>query len=563
MDFAVLVSAGNSLMRKPHLQSILLEWTGSIILSCTSGLACLVQFASRFTNMPSSLLANDHHRTFRRNVICFSMCFLSVVLSVPGSIIGSVAASDRLASLEVPAERRPYHVRLLVAFDPTSFDSTARQIQLRDIHQTTRRCVGELWAFEATEISWLDPVSEQGLVRLDRSVLEKHRPGDSADVWFVAAIETLPVGKRVSVRSWQPEIQIESIVKSTVVHDERDLTIALIRLCRDLFRPMGIVVQVNDRSVQIRLNGGEYITPDPTFSQLSPDEVLIPMLAYRNKDHVIEKLQVIPWTYLTVDEVDGSRVVGTVQSGLKLALGGKKRGRIDTLVVAVRPQFEATRIQLVTQSKPQLPLVAHRIEVRTEAVIPRVTEEHPEIDPASTLINEKLTDRRGFSKISVEPDYSLVWLFAFSGQHMLARVPFVPGAAAEIRFEVPDDATRLAAEADLQMLQGEVIDAVALRNTAIATIRAAAKKDDWSTVSQKLTLLKQQSSSSSLVDRLIAVRVAGVAAAKANRDKAAETRINRMCDEAVALIKVHLGEEKVRLLTEEMDALQSADVEPK
>jgi hypothetical protein len=252
-----------------------------------------------------------------------------------------------------------------------------------------------------------------------------------------------------------------------------------------------------------------------------------------------------------------------VQSGLKLALGGKKRGRIDTLVVAVRPQFEATRIQLVTQSKPQLPLVAHRIEVRTEAVIPRVTEEHPEIDPASTLINEKLTDRRGFSRISVEPDYPLVWLFAFSGQHMLARVPFVPGAAAEIRFEVPDDATRLAAEADLQMLQGEVIDAVALRNTAIATIRAAAKKDDWSTVSQKLTLLKQQSSSSSLVDRLIAVRVAGVASAKANRDKAAETRINRMCDEAVALIKVHLGEEKVRLLTEEMDALQSADVEPK
>jgi hypothetical protein len=393
--------------------------------------------------------------------------------------------------------------------------------------------------------------------------VEKHRPGESADVWFVAAVETLPVGKRVSVRSWQPEVQTESVVASTVVQDERDLAIALVRLCRDLFRPMGIVVQDNDRSVQIRLKGGELITPDPTFSQLSPDEVLIPMLAYRNKDHVIEKLQVIPWTYLTVDEVDGSRVVGTVQSGLKLALGGKKRGRIDTLVVALRPQFESTRIQLVTQSKPQLPLVAHRLEVRTEAMIPRVTEEHPEIDPASTLIDEKLTDRRGLTRISVEPNHPLVWLFAYSGQHILARVPFVPGAAAEVRFEVPDDATRLAAEADLQMLQGEVIDAVALRNTAISTIRAAAKKDDWQTVDQKLTLLKQQASSNSLVDRLVAVRVAGVAAAKAGRDRAAETRINRMCDEAVALIKAHLGEEKVRLLSEEMDALKSADVEPK
>ncbi|MEI8018412.1 MAG: hypothetical protein WCH39_09425, partial [Schlesneria sp.] len=474
-----------------------------------------------------------------------------------------VAAADHPALSDLPAERRPYDVRLLVAFDPTSFDSTARQMSLREIQQTTRRCVGDLWAFEATEIAWLDPVSERGLVRLDRSVVEKHRPGESADVWFVAAVETLPVGKRVSVRSWQPEVQTESVVASTVVQDERDLAIALVRLCRDLFRPMGIVVQVNDRSVQIRLKGGELITPDPTFSQLSPEEVLIPMLAYRNKDHVIEKLQVIPWTYLTVDEVDGSRVVGTVQSGLKLALGGKKRGRIDTLVVALRPQFESTRIQLVTQSKPQLPLVAHRLEVRTEAMIPRVTEEHPEIDPASTLIDEKLTDRRGLTRISVEPNHPLVWLFAYSGQHMLARVPFVPGAAAEVRFEVPDDATRLAAEADLQMLQGEVIDAVALRNTAISTIRAAAKKDDWQTVDQKLTLLKQQASSNSLVDRLVAVRVAGVAAAKAGRDRAAETRINRMCDEAVALIKAHLGEEKVRLLSEEMDALKSADVEPK
>ena len=546
-------------MRKSHLQS---KSGASARRSVRSGIlwpTYFVKFVTPLTNKSRPRVASNNHLDFRRKLICFSIFFLSVA----GSIIGSVAAADHPVVSDVPAERRPYDVRLLVAFDPTSFDSTARQMSLHDIQQTTRRCVGDLWAFEATEISWLDPVSERGLVRLDRSVIEKHRPGESADVWFVAAVEILPVGKRVSMRSWQPEVQTESVVASTVVQDERDLAIALIRLCRDLFRPMGIVVQVNDRSVQIRLKGGELITPDPTFSQLSPDEVLIPMLAYRNKDHVIEKLQVIPWTYLTVDEVDGSRVVATVQSGLKLALGGKKRGRIDTLVVALRPQFEATRIQLVTQSKPQLPLVAHRLEVRTEAMIPRVTEEHPEIDPASTLIDEKLTDRRGLTRISVEPNHPLVWLFAYSGQHLLARVPFVPGAAAEVRFEVPDDATRLAAEADLQMLQGEVIDAVALRNTAISTIRAAAKKDDWQTVDQKLTLLKQQVSSNSLVDRLIAVRVAGVAAAKASRDRAAETRINRMCDEAVALIKAHLGEEKVRLLSEEMDALKSADVEPK
>ena len=491
------------------------------------------------------------------------ICLAIFLISIMECTIGSIAADEQAASLEIPAERRPYHVQLLVAFDLTSFDSIARQKHLREIQQTTQRCVGDLWAVETTEISWLDPVSEQGLARLGYSVLEKHLDAKPADVVFAAVVESRPVGKRVSVRSWQPEVQTESQVVSTDVRDDRDLAVALIRLCRDLFRPMGIVVQASDRSIQIQLRGGELSSPDLSFAQLSTNDVLIPLLAYRNKDHSIEKLQAIPWTYLKVDEVDGSRVVTTVQSGLKLALGGKKRNRIDTLVVAIRPQFESTRIQLVTQSKPQLPLVAHRLELRTAAIIPRVTDEHPDADPSSTLIDEKLTDRRGLARIYAEPNHPVVWLFAYSGQHLLARVPFVPGATREVRFEVPDDATRLAAEADLQMLQGEVIDAVALRNTAISTIRAAAKKADWSTVNQKMELLKQQESSSTLIDRLLAVRVAAVAATKANRDKAAEARINRMCDDAVALIKAHLDEEKVRILSEEMDTLKNAEVEPK
>ena len=155
----------------------------------------------------------------------------------------------------------------------------------------------------------------------------------------------------------------------------------------------------------------------------------------------------------------------------------------------------------------------------------------------------------------------MVWLFAYSGQHLLAKVPFVPGAVSAARLEVPDDASRLAAEADLQMLQCEVIDAVALRNTAIATIRAAAKKDDWKTVNQKLALLKQQQSAATLLERLTAVRVAGTTAARAARDKVVEVRINRMCDESAALVNTHLGSEKIRILSEEMEALQNAEVE--
>jgi hypothetical protein len=472
------------------------------------------------------------------------------------------AADPPLAAVDVvPLERRPYDIRLLVAYDSQSFDGPTQEANLREIRQTGLRCLGDLWSLKVSSISWLGPVSENGIKRLSRTVVEQHYPDETPDIWFVAAVETRPVGLRVTVRSWQPEVQSETDPESIDLIDSRDLAVSLIRLCYSLFRPMGIVEQVEDRSVRIRLRAGELSTPDPSFIQLAEDDVLVPMLAYRNKDKIIEKRQTIPWTYVTVDRVEGSTVQGTVQSGLRLSMGGKKRGRIDTLVVAVRPQHDATRISLLTQTRPPVPLVAHRLEVRTRSVIPRPTEEHPEIDPAATMLSDEMTDRRGMAVVTRDSENPLVWLFAFSGQHLLAKVPCVPGLVVDLRLEVPDDATRLAAEADLQMLQGEVIDAVALRNTAIATIRAAAKKDDWKTVNHKLELLKEQKSVDTLLDRLTAVRVAGTAAAKANKDKTAEARIRRMCDESAALINAHLANDKVRLLTEEMEALQNATVE--
>jgi len=478
------------------------------------------------------------------------------------ALSGTLFSEERTDPQEsLSTERRPYSVRLLVAFDPLGFDEGAVEASLQDIHQTAIRGIGDVWSLQANKITWINPTSKQGLERVDWSVVDKHRDGQQADIWMAATVESRRTGLQISVRSWQPEVQSETRIISADLQDSRDLAVTLLGLCRNLFRPMGIVEQVEDRVVRIRLRAGELSSADSGFDQLISGEVFVPLLAYRNKSKVIEKLQEIPWTFITVDHAEGSTVMGSVQSGLRLALGGKKRGRIDTLVVALRPQNDATRLELFSQTKPPIPLAAHRLEIRTQSVIPRPTEEHPEIDPASTLLKEKLTDRKGTTVIAREPGSTLVWLFAYSGQHLLAKVPFVPGSTPSARLEVPDDASRLAAEADLQMLQGEVIDAVALRNTAIATIRAAAKKDDWITVNQKLALLQEQQSAGSLLERLTAVRVAGVAAAKAGRDKVAEVRIHRMCDDAANLVKTHLANDKVRLLAEEMDALQNAETE--
>lgn len=474
-----------------------------------------------------------------------------------------IACSDENpgAVERTPLERRPYQVRILVAFDPTASDQSSSQAVLRDLEQSANRCIGEMWSLKVSDVDWLGKNPSRGLQRLTEASLLERFPEDLVDVWFVASIQSLSVGSRVSVRSWQPEVRFESVPMNADVQDAREIPNVLLTLCRTLMRPMGVVDSVNQQSVRVRLRAGELAPPDSSFAQLTSQDLLVPILAFRNKDNQIERLQTIPWSYIAVEEIDGGAINGTIRSGLRLALGGRRRGRVDTLVLAVRPQYASTQIELATQAKSSIPLVAHRIEVRTSFTNYQATKDHPKIDPKATLLEECLTDRLGRTRVTATGDHRLVWLFAFSGDHLLARVPFVTGSVPFVRFEVPDDSVRLNVEADLQMIQGEVIDAVALRNTAIAAARAAAKKNDWITVDQKLALLRRQQDVGTLNDRLGAIRVAGTEAAKARKDRVGEIRINRICDDTDTLIKAHLGEEKVRLLVEEMEQLKKVERE--
>lgn len=489
-------------------------------------------------------------------------CLFAACVPLLMSAVG-VAQETSSPVEELPLERSPYNVRMLIAFDHDAVEGGGRRQLIDAFRMNVDRCLGDLWKLKTDEIDWLSPCNARGLERLNWQLISSHYPNDEADVWFVATVESRAAGSRVSVRSWQPEVGFDTVPVSHEVLDSREIPISLLRSVRDLFRPMGIVEQVNERAVRTRLRGGEIAPPDLSFQQLATGDLLQPILAYRDKNRKIERLQSIPWTYVKVDEVDGSTVMGTVQSGLRMSLGGKKRGRIDTLMVAMKPQYLSTTIELATQTRPSLALGAHRLELRSEPIIPRRTDSTPDADPRSTLLGEVFTDRRGIAKVTLVSDHRMVWLFIFSGDNQLARVPLIPGLEPRVRLEVPDDSTRLAAEADLQMLQGEVIDAVALRNTAFATIRAASKRDDWNVVNQKLTLLKKAQPGGYFLDRLNAVRVAGTSVAQRRKDKISETRINRICDDTATLIKAHLSEEKIRLLVEEMDALQSSSAAAK
>ena len=64
-----------------------------------------------------------------------------------------------------------------------------------------------------------------------------------------------------------------------------------------------------------------------------------------------------------------------------------------------------------------------------------------------------------------------------------------------------------------------------------------------------------------ILDRLAAIRVPAVNAAKARKDRGAEARINRLCDEMATLIRQYLSEDRIKQLNEEAAELRKADAE--
>lgn len=457
---------------------------------------------------------------------------------------------------ELPLELSPYRVHVSVAFDSPMISAAGRQELLEELRQGANRCVGSPWQLIVDEATWLRPASTAGLARLNiTKVIDCAGPEIGLfDVWQVVGVQPAGAGWRIAVRSWQPAMAVESEVISAECFDRAELAMTILRMLFAEFRPIGIVDNVDGKQARVLLKAGALAVSDDSFALSTATRLFAPVLASHKRDRTIERFQPIPWTFLSVTAVDGARLNCDIHSGLRSALGGKKSGKVETLAIGVKVAFPTSQLELATQAKPSLPLVAHRIELRKSAEIPKPDETQ---DHDDRLIKVLLTDRRGQVVIQAASTEEVVWLFAYSGNHLLARVPAIPGSFPTMRLEVPDDSARLAAESELYMLQGELIEAVAARNTAAASVRLAVKKNDAVRAKQAVAELKKLPDAQVFLDRVTAIRVPSLKLAQSRKDRAGEARIKRMCDEMTELIKQYLSEDKRLAVLEELKELFS------
>ncbi len=469
------------------------------------------------------------------------------------------------ATAPVPLESRPYRIRIFLAEDNPGKTRLATELP-----PALDRSVGALWRTTISPLTDVVRIDAEALARWTESDLAEKLTADEADTWFFVMTYEQGPQQAVALRTWQPRFDWLSPVQTASWYEPRETSARVVQMCWNLFRPQILIEHVDKNAARIRIPAGDLRPADPAFELLRAGDCLVPWLFYYDREKTLKRRQELPWTYVRIDETSGPLGQATVLSGLRSALGGKTRGRIDRVAVLAKSLYPQTRLRLSVQNQPARFLPGYQLELRPK--LPERAPAHEAATPDSAAESEPtaqvseageepvkvLTDRNGEVQLAPLFAHPLSWIYVNSGELLLARVPFVIGSHPSLNLEVPDDSVRLKVEGDLRAFENELINLVAQRNTLIATMRAAAKQAKWDQVKLLRRDLDKLPAHDAFEKKLTAIRVLAVQEAQTRKDRTGEIRITRLCNKAAELINRYLDPEKLRLIKDEIDELQKA-----
>lgn len=448
---------------------------------------------------------------------------------------------------------RPYRIRIELAYATdcrlTEFDR--QQIQSR-LPQFIERSAGEKWALTSTGSDenaagiyvndWLPLPTVAGLNRLSTEAILKHYPTQAFDKLFLLTVESAGIGFQLSGREFDVDSQqLGPLVKKTT-YARPFLAETSFQICRDLFSAVVTIESVEGDQAIVSEQGSQYPTPDPAIGTLQKQDFFVPFFRYLNRNREVKNIQMIPWTYLILEEVDRKHARCSISSGLRGILSGSRR-RVEMQAIRVEPHYPATRLSLVPRGTAAQSYAGMRVqlsplnpqEVRQLQIAAKKESEEtgkPVSFEKEYITGELLTNRNGTITVSTNPDEPLIWLYVRSGKALVANVPYIPGIAPRAAIQVPDDRIRLGLEGDLAVLNGELIEAVAALSMQMSRIRKWAKNNEWKKVDSGIRELESGiSPRKTFQDKLTVIRVTATEAAQEQKNRAAESRIASLCRE--------------------------------
>ena len=293
------------------------------------------------------------------------------------------------------------------------------------------------------------------------------------DKLIIVRIRKVNSSYEVSARELDIYTRQWGAVISQMVDDRQRLHWAVYKTVSQAFMPLCRIHHVVNKSVDVRVRAaelarrieftedGELINEANTDSPawVKPNDILQPIVRRSDRlKRVSDKsIKPVEWTYLTIEDHQGSRLACHAFEARRASLEGRSGYLIKKLALVIRPPKRSTRIKLVSKEENK-PLAGYQI---WEKNLDNLEED-------AVLIGQ--SDWRGI--FDVEPnEKNLRVLLIKNGSRGLARLPVIPGLYTEKSAEMPDDEARLYAEGVINGLQKELLDTVARREVYVVQIK--------------------------------------------------------------------------------------------
>ncbi len=333
------------------------------------------------------------------------------------------------------------------------------------------------------------------------------------------------------------------------------------------FAPLARIEEADLRNAKLRIRAGGLIVGEEHPARMLIGDVLQPYVRRDDRNGVPTLLQNIPWTYVAVAESDGVNAQGSIFTGIRSPLAGRKNKRTRKIGLRVRPASEATDLQMSilrdrntripgaevyrrTPGGEDLTLVARsdwrgvtHIEEKTNPVafydlVTPASKGEP--TPASVDPNAKP------AKATLALRAPLYLYYVKHGNTLLARLPLVTGLNPVELAELPDDRRRLEAEAFVKGIQSEILDLVARRQILASRIKQKVEEKSKAAALPLLKELQNEKSYDTMSESLDAIQRRILSGDRGPIPAVSQKRIDQMFNLTRQMLQRYLQDTLVR-----------------
>jgi hypothetical protein len=444
-----------------------------------------------------------------------------------------------------PVAEDPYDVVINLTVPSHRSMTLATTNKLRkDVAHAVRRTWGGMWVADVRMNDWM--LVGDAVERLEPDAVSK-RYGKKYDKVLFVAID--PESLVLTAREWDYRSNSLTVPAVGSAYDLAAVPNEIVHLLIEVFQPVLLYRRTDkfDKSyIEVTLKAGEFPAPDPKAVQISPGDVLTPVVRYfnkRNRDQV-DRIQDQTLTYLVVQDIDRDIVGGTLLSGVPTVFGRNAR-RAEQFALRRRPRHKATRVKLVLRSNPDKPLLCHRVNL-----VSKLKYRDEELEESVDLIS----DRYGEVVVPVG-SYPTYWIYVYSGKLLLARIPYSPGLVAEETVLMPDDSMRLLVEGEVDLLKGRLIDLVARRAVHMSAAMQYAKDGLADETKAEVAALDALPGKKEFEDQITTFQQPAVQKALAARNRVSRGRINRVCGEMKRVIDNYFDPARMDAFRAQLDEI--------